>query len=488
MLLSTHLNKLDSKVDSIVNALSEEQGQLTRDLYARLTLKLNEISESLEQDVRKAIKHINNSYLADKEDFRENINFYLRDKVISLEIKNNTTLQDKMNRIQEVLTQNLTTSIQNEVLKQLDNINAIISIDELIDKIKTPELIQTIVTTCIDRTTKELQSQQTHIIDTAQQNLLYILQQNIQLEDVVIKALESEELKNNLYELIKQEANKLIQETLTPIINTESFNQSIDTLLQELQNTTQQELNNTIQEITTNFNEDLQSQKESIITDAINMLKENLESQISLDSIHHNIVLQSMIKLEEYQTAIKEAIVNQTTNLLVSKIPNTEIQQAILQSEVIQQSINTQVTELTHNALTHATLKDFIAEVLQTKAKDILIHDEMLRYNAEGQALLVSMRLQSQLANIQEELDNIVIDSKLQELQNAMSEAKKELMEELKQAAQGIIPNQNNTQQAITQLQQDLNTIKQDIQDMQNMQNTQKPNVNSGNNKYLVWS
>ena len=109
----------------------------------------------------------------------------------------------------------------------------------------------------------------------------------------------------------------------------------------------------------------------------------------------------------------------------------------------------------------------------------------MMRYNAEGQALLVSMRLQSQLANIQEELDNIVIDSKLQELQNAMSQAKKELIEELKQAAQGIIPNQNNTQQAITQLQQDLNTIKQDIQDMQNAQNS---SINSGNNKYLVWS
>lgn len=485
MLLSTHLNKLDSKVDSLVNALSEEQRQLTRDLYARLTLKLNEIRENLEQDVRKAVKHLNNSYLADKEDFRENINFYLRDKVISLEIKNNTTLQDKMNRIQEVLTQNLTTSIQNEVLKQLDNINAIISIDELIDKIKTPELIQTIVTTCIDRTTKELQSQQTHIIDTAQQNLLHILQQNIQLEDVVIKALESEELKNNLYELIKQEANKLIQETLTPIINTESFNQSIDTLLQELQNTTQQELNNTIQEITTNFNEDLQSQKESIITDAINMLKENLESQISLDSIHDNIVLQSMIKLEEYQTAIKEAIVNQTTNLLVSKIPNIEIQQAILQSEVIQQSINTQVTELTNKALTHASLKDCIAKTLKDKAKEILIHDEMMRYNAEGQALLVSMRLQSQLAGIQEELDNIVIDSKLQELQNAMSQAKKELIEELKQAAQGIIPNQNNAQQAITQLQQDLDTIKQQLQDIQNAQNS---SINLGNNKYLVWS
>ena len=485
MLLSTHLNKLDSKVDSIVCALSEEQGKLTTELYARLTLKLNEISKNLEEDIKKSIRHINNYYLEDKEDFRNHINFYLDDKMVNFNIKNKNLIQDKINYMQEVLTQNLTTSIQDEVLKQLDNINTIISIDELIEKIKTPELLQTIVTTCIDRATKDLQSQQANIINTTQQNLLHILQQNIQLEDVIIKALESEELKNSLYELIKQEANNLIQETLMPIINTESFKQSIDTLLQELQNTAQEEINNTIQEVAISFNDDLQSKKETIISDAINTFKEKLEFEISLDTLHDDIILQSIIKLEEYQTAIKEAIIHQTTNLLISKIPNTEIQQAILQSEVIQQSINTQVTELTHNALTHATLKDLISETLRDKAKEILIHDEMMRYNAEGQALLVSMRLQSQLAGIQEELDNIVIDSKLQELQNAMSQAKKELIEELKQAAQGIIPNQNNAQQAITQLQQDLDTIKQQLQDIQNAQNS---SINLGNNKYLVWS
>lgn len=446
MLLSTHLNKLDSKVDSLVNALSEEQRQLTRDLYARLTLKLNEIRENLEQDVRKAMKHLNNSYLSDKENFREHIKFYFDNKMIDFQVKNNTLLQDKMNHIKEVLTQNLTTSIQNEVLKQLDNINAIISIDELIDKIKTPELMSAILTTCIDRTIKDLRTHTQDMIDTTKQALLQKLQEEINtpsiIQNIISQSLESQELKNILYELVKQQANTFMQETLATNINTESLQQEINTLLQDFKNKSQEDIATQVQEVITAFKErldtlftkqsqEIETQQESIKNDITTKLIQSLESQISLDSIHDNIVLQSMIKLEEYQTAIKEAIVNQTTNLLVSKIPNIEIQQAILQSEVIQQSINTQVTEPTHNALTHATLKDFIAEVLQTKAKDILIHDEMLRYNAEGQALLVSMRLQSQLASIQEELDNIVIDSKLQELQNAMSEAKKELMEEL---------------------------------------------------------
>ena len=81
MLLSTHLNKLDSKVDSIVCALSEEQGKLTTELYARLTLKLNEISKNLEEDIKKSIRHINNSYLADK------VVLFLISKLITLSRK-----------------------------------------------------------------------------------------------------------------------------------------------------------------------------------------------------------------------------------------------------------------------------------------------------------------------------------------------------------------------------------------------------------------
>lgn len=111
----------------------------------------------------------------------------------------------------------------------------------------------------------------------------------------------------------------------------------------------------------------------------------------------------------------------------------------------------------------HTLIKDYVAECLKEKVKEILKSDELIRAEAEAQAHLCVMQMQTNLTSITKVINALKQEqdytAQIQELAQALSEVKDELKQELAQTTLS-----DKMQKLITDtLTKDLENLKADI-------------------------
>lgn len=484
MLLADKIKKLDTMIHTIENAHNHD------DLYAQLHHELQHIATSLQDNLTKMQKHFDSTIIANQKEFQDITTEWVHESVARLESDIIKKLHTDSNKFLEELSQNITTQIQKQVEAQMQSIHEQIDLQIIIDSIKNDtDILSTITQGSIQATLSAINYN--HITQESIDQITEYLQSKIDLNAIIKAALQTQdfqdtlklELQEKMAQVVQeainaQAAQEKLQDTLTQL--TQDFTSYIATKKQELeaQGTNSHEefeaflsaLKLNAQSHATNLSLELTREKEEIkegfkeaMQEALSIFEDYLREhkaeaiaqiihaiteQIIENDMHditQGIVEKGFLHILDLSDILQEAIINRAKEHFIAQISHDELKEAILQDSTMQEIMKAQSYKATKDRLDHATLKEYITDALKKKAQEILKNDELLRAEAEAQAHLVAMRLQSKLATLQEILDSLEVeyelDSKIallaekeKQFQQALQEAKDELKDEFKNA------------------------------------------------------
>lgn len=565
MLLAERLDQLDG----IIQKLDSFN---TGDLQSYLNAELTCIKNGLNDSIQKMETKLNNKISNDFTDFQDLTSTWIKGEVktisSTLETRLDNKAQDFLQQFSNNLSTNLTQVIQDEAAKLHEKVD----LSLVVEKIKNDEaILQKILNDSINATLQLIQTKYDDIKQGTINNLTSILKDRINLQEVVKLVLESKELKT----IITTEIATQTKESIKNFINDDAdeIKERLENEIQNLQNSfrqyleaeknvTHENIANLLLEVEKHFQDATNiadNKKDGIIEKYKNAMQEALhayeaylnankdeaikniidtitqaiaENEVSRDSILESITLKGFEYLKEYDEALKQAVISLAVEHFLNTYSNDELKNAILNDKALVSFIDVNSKEAIKERLSHAVLKDFVKEVLKNHAKEVLKNDELLRAEAEAQAHLVAMRLQSNLATLQDcfkalevkydiDQEMAILIEKQKQFQTALQQAKDELKNELKNVAMSdVVRNHINNSFLIFTQEQDkkLDALKNDLQTlMQDMHNANTQgfdtkitdlqtqidnlkikidntgnagntgNVNKGNNKYLTW-
>lgn len=297
----------------------------------------------------------------------------------------------------------------------------------------------------------------------------------------------------------------------------ESFKNDLNTLLETLKDSNKETLENITQDlynkkdsIISEFNAKLKESLPYIINEAVNnIVSETMQNEKYMQHIKDNVIEKGYTYIKEFENELKNAIIEKITNYAIENVDIKEIKEIILQDSKVLNLIKDSAYNSTKDILNHALLKEFVTNALKEKAKEILTNDELLRANAEAQAHIVFMRLQSEMVTIGDVIDKLQISYDIQNkldillekekvFNEALANAKKDLQDELnaelpkfdekiKNALQDYDTAQDKqTDEKIANLQQEMLDLTQKLQEKIDDLNTGNTNTNTNLNDLIT--
>ena len=254
------------------------------------------------------------------------------------------------------------------------------------------------------------------------------------------------------------------------------------------------------------FKEFLESNKDTALEDIIKIVANNmLQNETIINNIKDGVIAKGFTYIKEtHEEALKEAIITQVKDYFIEYFSSDDrLKNAMLENETYQQFFKDQSYKATKDKLTHACIKEFVIEALREKAKEILKSDFLQQAEAEAQAHLALMQLQTKLESINDCLSKLethydienrldLLEEKEKVFNEALQNAKDELKKEFKDATllgdtfkDFVTESINNYDRAqdtqtdgkIKTLQTELLALMQDLQnDIDDL------NANTGNN------
>lgn len=511
MLLAQRLNKIDKTLQEITQETNTE-------LYAQIDKDLQTIKEALKKEIKHAEKTLENKLISESKEYQDITSTWIKNELNELKPEIKSALDKKADNVLNTLSQTITQSINTQIIEKINhataNLHNQIDLNQIIKNLKnTPSITQEIINNTKAELIQTLNNQLPELKEQSKTQLIQSLTREVDLNQCIKLALDSQTLSTELKAQIQAKSHELISEYLNANNLQNALNAEVETIKQGfltfINNTKQETINTTNQKIT-DLNTYLNSVKENI-TQTIQTHKSELErekealkqaSQIVINEfdtylreqkseVLNNIVtnITTHLNTTEFHSelfqAIKEAglneilqqkeaitneVISEVINQVTEQITEAELYNAILSNEAILNRLENLSTDLLNEKLTHAVIKDFVTESLKDKAKEILKSDELLRAEAEAQAHITAMRLQSNMVSIQDALNALKVEqditdqlqelaNKKQELAQALQEAKDELKQELQATALS-----DKMQKLITDtLGQELETLKQGI-------------------------
>lgn len=539
MLVSDTLKKLERVVNKIDN------NNEVAELYAHINHDLAHIAQGLKSDLKTATKELDNKVIMHQREFQNATNEWVKKEIETLnEIargKHENLLTSLFNTIAEKITQEL----QEKITQTLANLHEKIDLQTLLSYLKNDEnLIQSIKTESINKALESLQNEKDSILQEVRAALLHDLQNKTDINEIIKQALQSKEIINAILSQIGTKLKEAIQDNLKDIDIVAEARKELENLqtalekntltaqeagerfatflhdmqaqavtrLQEykemhLQATKDLESTKEAQiiyiqaqaevkkqeleaEITEYFHTFLEQEKSDFTTlkqNALNEIVGYISALIYTDefaqNIHTELLSYGIQYLKEGKEILESAIIEATKNELLASITNERLRAIILGDEAVVKNIYKAGFAAARDKLDNITMREFVESALRLKAEEILSNDEFLRANAEAQAHLLAMRLQSQLESLESCLKELekesdytaqleVIAAQKAALEHAIKEAQQNLTNFLQsQAIKDFIQDSMNKNQTNLEsfLTQELQKIAQDLE--QNLQN-----------------
>lgn len=557
MLIAEKINQLQDVVKRIEDFEH-------RDFHSHLKHNLARINEEVAKNFHVMENRLNQKFINEANEHQSLLSNWLEKSVACIK---ETLKSEQENLINEAITslgKSLSINIEEQLQQKFSNLQNAIDIDSIITSIKEDkDIIHTIITSSIEQTLQLINFDSENLKQETLKRL-----QELNIEQAITTLFESNELKDyiskhlqeqlreyiindsELKEHIKGHLNELKQDFYSFLESEkEVFHENTALKLMEFEtefSTSKQESLNYIKESLKEYENYLNENKQESIEKIVNTINQSILENVESEFKHSFILLGEKL-LQENSKELKNSVIQLALKHFLETTPNEAIKEAILKDKALLEYLDSNAKLAIKERLENSVIKQFLTELLKESAKEILKDDELLRANAQAQAHLVFMRLQSQLVEIKDCLDFLgneyELDSKIallakkqQEFDEALKQAKEELKEELKKEAQGVALSESiknsinntlliystnqdkkleekiqelrdeikalpNNDKAILQLQDLLNLLKQEVENLEkqviaNQNNHNQNNTNQGNtnqnanlgSKYFTWS
>lgn len=523
---------IGQRLDKIEKSLNELTQTQDSTLYIAIEKELKEITQNLAQDIKKVEKQLENKITLDNKEYQDLTSTWIKNELNELKPQIKSNLDKKADEVLSNLSQSITQSINRQIADKIkqatENLHTQIDLKQIINNIKnTPSLISEIKQNTQKELNTQLQATLPELKESSKNQLIQKLSTEVDLNKCIKIALETQTLNNELKQEIKNKSAELIQEYLKKdnlqndlkqnvenikqgfltFINLQKqnamdltnekitdldsyFNTTKETLKQRLANhkseleKEQEAQKEAIKVIMDEFSEYIKNYESEVIEKIIKNITNDLNNNDLHNRIYEDIYNEGLSEILKEKETLENHIIQEACRLFIDSITKEAFLNAILQDEGIINRLESLSIELINEKLTHALIKDYVAESLKEKAKEILKSDELIRAEAEAQAHLCAMQQQSNLASITEIIESLKQEqdytAQLQELAQALSEAKDELKQELAQTTLS-----DKMQTLITDaLTKDLENLKADIKTetidlITQLQDTQKALIQS---------
>lgn len=515
---------LAEKLDLLQKQLNTLNTQDNTELYETLYKDLQQVSRQLKSDLEKATLHLANKLESEANEYQDITTKWVKEELKDLKPELQQDLEKNANAFFETfkatLEKEVDKKLQEIITQKTDNLHNEIDLNVIIENLKnTQSIIDSIKENTIQALKENLKEALPHIQEETKRELIQLLQSQIDLNEVIKAAIESQ----SLNEVLMQELQTKISEFVANNVNAESLKQELKEAIAGIKNdfllyinetkfNTEnriQDLNAYIESLKENlletkqtFTNDLNREKEAfkeackiVLLEFDSYIKSHKDSMLQeiLERLHNSFDTESLkeeiINIVSQNTTerillekeyIKDESIKQVALYFVTNLTQEVILNALIANEEVIKRFETLGLELLQEKLNHAVIKDYVALALKEKAKEILKNDELLRAEAEAAAHIAFMRIQSSFIEIQDALNALKheydIEAELEKLTLAKEELeiKKQELEALKQnleqakekAKQDLI--QEFTQAPIsptlqTHIQKELENVKNEI-------------------------
>lgn len=538
MLLSDTLKKIERVANSLENSDNSE-------LYAHINHDLAHIAESLKSDIKRATKELSSKIIAEQKDFQDATSLWVKNQFQDISKNALHKNSELVETLFATLSNEITATLTQKVEQKLSNLHEEIDIKTLTNQLKNDEnLIQQIKTESINKTLESLQNEKDTLFIEIKAHILSDLESKTDINQIIQETLKSKEIINAILSQISEQLKAAIKETLKDVdiiaqaqkeleylqseleqntINAKEASAHFTSFLEEIQQNMQaqkrefadfhlhatSELETTKQaqklyiqaqaeqkkeeleqEITNIFHTFLEQEKTdftqlktSALEEITRYVSTLLYTDVFIEKLHVKLYESGLLFLQERKEVLEHAIIEATREELLKSITDERLRRIILEDTNTQETIKKAGFLAARDKLDNAILRDFVESALREKAQEILVNDEFLRQQAEAQAHLVAMRLQSQLESIDVCLKELEKQSDYSAQLELIAAQKAALQEAIKQAQQNLTnflqnsvlqdfiidsiqQNQANLESFLTQ---ELQKIAQDLE--QNIQN-----------------
>lgn len=450
-----------AKVDQISEAIRNEQSENIAKLYAQLNTRLNEIAAQLQSDLENAQESLIKRSDSAQERNEAKLNDYLRNELLKIKSAYSESVKSEINAIADEYGSKLSETLQKELQNKLSNLSNFIDINEIVDRIKSQDLLRSIIDMCVKSTNDELAKFHSAITDAA----LNQLNSKIEVNDVIENLLRSEVTRNAISAAVDSKASAAI-ESMIESKNTQIQSQiqsNLDRFLAQIADKFTTQMDNLIASANAEYTGDLRAKTNEVkeqlslykdswfkeqesslkgdmdsfarglITQYLEEIKASAQSRINIDEIQNAVISSSVEKIYEKNTEIKEKVVDEVKAVILNNENFLQkISNELLKSETIATIVNDAALNYAKQNLASASLKEHMALILKERAKEIFDNQNQLNAQAESQAILVAMRTQAQAMEITSEMNGMIANQKINDLDIALQEAKDVLVEELR--------------------------------------------------------
>lgn len=509
---------IGQRLDKIEKSLNELTQTQDTALYTAIKSELKEITQNLSQDIKKVEKQLENKITLDNKEYQDLTSTWIQNELNELKPQIKSNLDKKadevLSNLSQTITQSINTQITDKIKQATANLHTQIDLKQIINNIKnTPSLINEIKNNTQKELNTQLQATLPELKESSRKQIVEKLSKEVDLNKCIKIALETQTLNDELKKEVKSKASELIREYLQSSNLQNDLNQNVENIKQgfltfiNLQkqntidltnekirdiesyfNTTKENLKQRLTEHNNELDREKQAQIEAIKvimdefseyiknyeSEVIKKIIENITNDLNTNELHNKIYQdlynEGLSEILKEKENLENHVIQEACRQLITALTKEEFLNAILQDEGIINRLENLSIDLINEKLTHALIKDYVAECLKEKAKEILKSDELLRAEAEAQAHLCIMQMQTNLTSITEVIESLKqeqdytaqlqeLAQKKQELAQALSEVKDELKQELAQTALS-----DKMQKLITDtLTKDLENLKADI-------------------------